>query len=221
MRAGNKIYPPIYFHHSFHFSTSFSIPVADMTKTTRFLQSNFKLSHLDFLFPFLPISLPNSFSCHINHSILKVPSPPSTGYIKEHVFKSFPTHPTQRQLSNQLIQLPKHKMDSWEDKKALITELTQGMECAKQLRSYLHSQPSHSSVSSETHRFLLDKIEASFQILLCLLHPPLSTTAPESSISVDRSLPNEGIHKSMQEFRSMTKKRYLARMQSRLLRFLF
>ncbi|CAH9089686.1 unnamed protein product [Cuscuta epithymum] len=100
-------------------------------------------------------------------------------------------------------------MDSWEDKKALITELTQGMECAKQLRSYLHSQPSHSSVSSDTHRFLLDKIETSFQILLCLLHPPPSTTAPESSISVEGSSPNEGIHKSMPEFRSMTKRRKL------------
>ncbi|VFQ67710.1 unnamed protein product [Cuscuta campestris] len=89
---------------------------------------------------------------------------------------------------------------SWENSTALVAELTQGMECAKQLCAALHSD----EPSSETRHFLLEKIMASYHKSLLLLKP-----LPESSISGDGSSPSGGIDKSRDVGRNVTKKRKL------------
>lgn len=101
----------------------------------------------------------------------------------------------------------------WEFK-ALINELTQGVECTKRLRASFNSE-----TSFETQNSLLQQIVASYEKSLMILNcgsgrqsqqvPPLSS-APESSISVDGSPQSDDMNKGSkdQEYRDMSKKRY-------------
>ncbi|XP_031095353.1 probable WRKY transcription factor 53 [Ipomoea triloba] len=102
----------------------------------------------------------------------------------------------------------------WEFK-ALINELTQGVECTKRLRASFNSE-----TSFETQNSLLQQIVASYEKSLMILNcgsgrqtqqvPPLSS-APESSISVDGSPRSDEMNKGSkdQEYRDMSKKRKL------------
>lgn len=98
----------------------------------------------------------------------------------------------------------------WEFK-ALISELTQGVECTKQLRAAFNSE-----ASCETQNLLLQQIVSSYEKALTILNcgsqqgMPLSTTAPESSISADGSPRSDDMNKSClkdQEYRDVSKKR--------------
>lgn len=98
--------------------------------------------------------------------------------------------------------------------KALLNELIQGMECAKQLRVHLNS-----AASSETQYFFLQRILSSYEKALLILkwrlvgqsHPVATPLpgAPEPSISLDGSLDinNNNSFKEQQDY-NVSKKRY-------------
>nr|GLL29159.1 probable WRKY transcription factor 53 [Ipomoea trifida] len=97
--------------------------------------------------------------------------------------------------------------------KALLNELIQGMECAKQLRVHLNS-----AASSETQYFFLQRILSSYEKALLILkwrlvgqsHPvaPPLPGAPEPSISLNGSLDvNNNSFKEQQDY-NVSKKRY-------------
>lgn len=102
----------------------------------------------------------------------------------------------------------------WEFK-ALINELTQGVECTKQLRASFNSE-----TSFETQNSLLQQIVSSYEKALMILNvgsvgksqqvPPMLSSAPESSISVEGSPRSDDMNKSLkdQEYRDVSKKRY-------------
>ncbi|XP_019170409.1 PREDICTED: probable WRKY transcription factor 53 [Ipomoea nil] len=99
--------------------------------------------------------------------------------------------------------------------KALLNELIQGMECAKQLRVHLNS-----AASSETQYFFVQRILSSYEKALLILkwrlvgqsHPvPPLPGAPESSMSLDGSLDinnnNNNSFKEEQQDYNVSKKR--------------
>ncbi|XP_057968859.1 probable WRKY transcription factor 53 isoform X2 [Malania oleifera] len=90
---------------------------------------------------------------------------------------------------------------SWEHK-ALINELTQGMELAKQLRFQLNS-----ASSAETREYLVQGILSSYEKALQVLiwggsarqpqPPELTISVPESPISVNESPQSEDLNRSL------------------------